>query len=212
MTIGGKYEAFRHKMLCSARVLGVMLLFAINVFVIVTDHAPSDATSLLRIAAFVNHASDQHHVNDTPFTLRLSFRPATFSMMEAMASFPATPTQLTTANLWLLLLGFTIPFICFCFFSGEENGNTQFFPAAFFPPPEYRWSHGIWKHIVLLSLETTEEGMLSWSPFHHFLFNKAFALLNSCTAALYYCKINGKLKNLAWHISSTVSACFRWKK
>ncbi|MGB3074975.1 MAG: hypothetical protein WBB36_06620 [Chitinophagales bacterium] len=132
-----KYDEVKRKIFLVSRIFGFVLVVTFNAFIFITDYPPVSSPSLKLIAEFVDHASMEHHINESPFTLNLNFKVAPAHVMDAATSFPITLPQFTPAILWLMVFGLTICFICFCFFRGEKNMNTQFFPGILLPPPKY---------------------------------------------------------------------------
>ncbi|MEO6443442.1 MAG: hypothetical protein ABIO46_15825 [Chitinophagales bacterium] len=129
-------STLQDQLLLVIRVLGLFLVIAVNSFVFITDHSFKKASSFHFITEFVNHANEDHQVNNTPFTLILNFKSAPLHLMDTAPAFPVTLPQFTPGILWLMVFGLMISSICFCFFRGEENMNTQFIPGIVIPPPK----------------------------------------------------------------------------
>ena len=130
-------SAAKCKLLQLSRAVGVLLVVAVNAFVLLSDTNTTGSSTFRDIVLFVDHASEEHKVNETPFSLTLNFSGAAVSIMDSMPAIPLTPPQFVPALIGQLLFGFMSIAICFYLFKGEENKNSQFYPNVMVPPPRF---------------------------------------------------------------------------
>ena len=128
-------EVGRRKLILIARIIGLMVVVSVNVFVFLTDHHITNFKSLTNISDFVDHATNDHNLNTSPFAVAMSFKALPGNIMAAAPAFPIHISQFIPDMLWVLVCGITLFLSSFCFFRGEENLNTQFFPSIIIPPP-----------------------------------------------------------------------------
>ncbi|MBX7109806.1 MAG: hypothetical protein K1X61_14235 [Chitinophagales bacterium] len=136
MILSTKYQAYRLKAQRILRIIGLVIVGAVNAFVLLTNDYPSGSGYLQEMAGFVNHATRDHHINSTPFSFRFMVHAADLPVMDTAASLPVNSSNFHSLLLSLATIVSAMLLICFCFFRGEEDRNTQFFPAVFLPPPE----------------------------------------------------------------------------
>lgn len=125
-----------HQLRLVSRGAGLFLVIAVNAFVFFAEHTFISSPSLQFISEFVNHASEEHRVNNSTFTLTLHFSTAPVHLMDAAPAFPVTIPQFAAGTWWLMVFGLLSISICFCFFRGEESRNSQFIPGIILPPPK----------------------------------------------------------------------------
>ena len=130
-------SAAKCKLLQLSRAVGILLVVAVNAFVFLSDTNTTGSSIFRDIVLFVDHASEEHKVNETPFTLTLNFSQAAVSVMENIPAIPLTLPQFSPALIGQLLFGFMSIAICFYLFKGEENKNSQFYPNVMVPPPRF---------------------------------------------------------------------------
>ena len=129
--------ATKSKLLQLLRAVGVLLVVAVNAFVFLSDTNTTGSSAFRDIVLFVDHAGEEHKVNETPFTLTLNFSGAAVSVMDSIPAFPLSLPQFLPALIGQLLFGFMSIAISFYLFKGEENKNSQFSLTVIIPPPRF---------------------------------------------------------------------------
>ena len=64
----GLSSAAKCKLLQLSRAVGILLVVAVNAFVFLSDTNTTGSSAFRDIVLFVDHASEEHKVNETPFT------------------------------------------------------------------------------------------------------------------------------------------------
>ncbi len=128
------------KIILVARVVGLMVVAAVNIFVFLSHFNVTNFKSFIHISEFVNHATNEHNINISPFASQISLKALPGNLMQAAPVLPIHISQFIPDMLWVLVCGITLFLSSFCFFRGEENLNTQFFPSIIIPPPRPFWS------------------------------------------------------------------------
>jgi hypothetical protein len=117
------------------QVAGWAAVVAVNLFIIGSDlnllsHAPDFQKAFA-------HFSEEHLVNETPFTLQLQWNPVPVEQWSADSVMPPSPVQLLAALLVFSLFQLNFFARRICLFRGEKMRATIFIYSIPPPPPKY---------------------------------------------------------------------------
>ena len=114
---------------------GVLLVIGVNAFFFFSEPAFVWKLTSSEFQAFVSHASSDHRINESPFSL---YTPVVVPLAAIQSLPPAIsfPNPLSWGLPVSLLFIFTIITHSVCLLKGEENKGTQILLAIHIPPPK----------------------------------------------------------------------------
>lgn len=118
------------------RLLGLMVVVAVNIFVLYSNFGIKSSRQLTPLEEFFQHATVNHKINISPFTLVFNMRTVPIHFMDASPSVPFTVPQFMPALVWLTIFLILLSWKMF-FFGVEKMRFSLSARSVLIPPPKF---------------------------------------------------------------------------